>query len=221
MRWQGRRGSDNIEDRRRMGLGGAGGLGLGGVVLVLLVGYFFGIDVSPLLETARLLYEGPWVAERNAAVGAISITHTRTQVFAVAARVARLGVDLVDHDDARLDRIAERFLPGETAAIERYTERLLADGYDGLARALTGDEREAIARDDARRRARAMCFAATEAGLKALGLGLLDGGVIDSASPVRVADLDPPCFAPLPAPAEPLALVLHDVGFSILAIAYA
>lgn len=159
--------------------------------------------------------------EPGAAVGAISITHTRTQVFAVAARVARLGVDLVDHDDARLDRIAKRFLPGETAAIERYTERLLADGYDGLARALTGDERAAIARDDARRRARAMCFAATEAGLKALGLGLLDGGVIDSASPVRVADLDPPCFAPLPAPADPLALVLHDVGFSILAIAYA
>jgi allophanate hydrolase len=28
------------------------------------------IDVSPLLETARLLYEGPWVAERFAAVGA-------------------------------------------------------------------------------------------------------------------------------------------------------
>jgi allophanate hydrolase len=28
------------------------------------------IDVFPLLETARLLYEGPWVAERYAAVGA-------------------------------------------------------------------------------------------------------------------------------------------------------
>jgi predicted metalloprotease len=54
MRWQGRRGSDNIEDRRRMGLGGAGGLGLGGVVLVLLVGYFFGIDVSPLLNGTGL-----------------------------------------------------------------------------------------------------------------------------------------------------------------------
>lgn len=169
---------------------------------------------------ATLAYDGTRPV-LSAAVGAISITHTRTQVFAVAARVARLGVDLVDHDDARLDRIAERFLPGETAAIERHTERLLTDGYDGLARALTGDEHEALARDDARRRARAMCFAATEAGLKALGLGLLDGGVIDGASPVRVADLDPPCFAPLPAPAEPLALVLHDVGFSILAIAYA
>src|SRR5688572_14869604 len=28
------------------------------------------IDIAPLLETARLLYEGPWVAERYAAVGA-------------------------------------------------------------------------------------------------------------------------------------------------------
>ncbi len=28
------------------------------------------IDIFPLLETARLLYEGPWVAERYAAVGA-------------------------------------------------------------------------------------------------------------------------------------------------------
>lgn len=49
MKWQGRRGSDNIEDRRRMGAGRAGGLGLGGLLLVLAVGYFFGIDVSPLV----------------------------------------------------------------------------------------------------------------------------------------------------------------------------
>lgn len=54
MRWQGRRGSANIEDRRRMGAGRAGGLGLGGVVLVLLVGYFFGIDVTPLLNGTGL-----------------------------------------------------------------------------------------------------------------------------------------------------------------------
>lgn len=54
MRWQGRRGSANIEDRRRMSAGRAGGLGLGGVVLVLLVGYFFGIDVTPLLNGTGL-----------------------------------------------------------------------------------------------------------------------------------------------------------------------
>ncbi|SFI23532.1 KPN_02809 family neutral zinc metallopeptidase [Jannaschia pohangensis] len=55
MRWQGRRGSSNIEDRRgrsRSGgaSGGVGGLGIGGLLVVLAVGYFFGIDVSPLLQ---------------------------------------------------------------------------------------------------------------------------------------------------------------------------
>jgi len=29
------------------------------------------VDIAPLLETAKLLYQGPWVAERTAAVGAI------------------------------------------------------------------------------------------------------------------------------------------------------
>lgn len=54
MRWQGRRGSRNIEDRRGRrssgGSGGAGGLGIGGLLLVLAVGWFFGVDVSPLLS---------------------------------------------------------------------------------------------------------------------------------------------------------------------------
>ena len=54
MRWQGRRGSRNIEDRRGRRsagriAGGAGGLGIGGLLLVVAVGWFFGIDVSPLL----------------------------------------------------------------------------------------------------------------------------------------------------------------------------
>jgi predicted metalloprotease len=55
MRWQGRRGSRNIEDRRgrRSGGGvskGAGGLGIGGLLFVLVIGWVFGIDVSPLLS---------------------------------------------------------------------------------------------------------------------------------------------------------------------------
>lgn len=53
MRWQGRRGSSNIEDRRRMRSSGGGRtpqLGLVGVILVLGLGYFFGIDVTPLLQ---------------------------------------------------------------------------------------------------------------------------------------------------------------------------
>ncbi len=44
MRWQGGRRSGNIEDRRGMGAGAVGGVGVGGVVLAL-IGYFvFGID---------------------------------------------------------------------------------------------------------------------------------------------------------------------------------
>ena len=50
MKWRGRRGSQNIEDRRRMGGGGGRQLSLVGVLLVLGVGYFFGVDVTPLLQ---------------------------------------------------------------------------------------------------------------------------------------------------------------------------
>jgi uncharacterized protein len=51
MQWRGRRGSNNIEDRRSAG-GGArvGGIGGAGVIVVLLLGWFFGVDVSGLLN---------------------------------------------------------------------------------------------------------------------------------------------------------------------------
>ncbi|WP_108501667.1 neutral zinc metallopeptidase [Paracoccus indicus] len=48
MKWRGRRGSSNIEDRR--GMGRAGGIGIAGTLVVLAVGYFFGIDVTPLVQ---------------------------------------------------------------------------------------------------------------------------------------------------------------------------
>ncbi len=50
MKWQGRRGSDNIEDRRGMSAGRAGGIGGLGLVAVLIIGYALGIDVTPLLN---------------------------------------------------------------------------------------------------------------------------------------------------------------------------
>ena len=50
MKWEGRRGSDNIEDRRGASTGRAGTIGGIGVVAVLLIGYFLGIDVTPLLN---------------------------------------------------------------------------------------------------------------------------------------------------------------------------
>ncbi len=50
MEWRGRRGSRNIEDRRGMRAGGAGGIGVVGMLAVLAFGYFFGIDISPLVR---------------------------------------------------------------------------------------------------------------------------------------------------------------------------
>jgi predicted metalloprotease len=51
MEWRGRRGSRNIEDRRSQGPR-RGGAAVGGVgmIAILLIGYFLGIDVTPLLN---------------------------------------------------------------------------------------------------------------------------------------------------------------------------
>lgn len=56
MRWGGQRESSNIEDRRGMGPVGAGGIGIGGIVLVLVVSYLTGTNPLTLLnmvETAQ------------------------------------------------------------------------------------------------------------------------------------------------------------------------
>jgi predicted metalloprotease len=51
VRWQGQRESENVEDRRGMGPASiGGGLGLGGIVLVLAVSYFTGMNPLTLLE---------------------------------------------------------------------------------------------------------------------------------------------------------------------------
>src|SRR4051812_23263741 len=49
MRWEGRRESSNIEDRRGMRFGRAGGIGLGTIVLALVAAYF-GVDPSVILQ---------------------------------------------------------------------------------------------------------------------------------------------------------------------------
>ena len=50
MQWRGRRGSSNIDDRRGMGAAGAGGVGVVGMLAILAVGYFFGIDITPVVQ---------------------------------------------------------------------------------------------------------------------------------------------------------------------------
>ncbi|HEX6861029.1 MAG TPA: neutral zinc metallopeptidase [Caulobacteraceae bacterium] len=58
MRWQGGRGSGNIEDRRGLGPVGVGGMGVGGVVLAL-IGYFvFGVDPNTTTQVLGGLQGG-------------------------------------------------------------------------------------------------------------------------------------------------------------------
>ena len=61
MRWQGRRESDNVEDRRGDSTGSSGGFGGGGfrvprgkggliLLVVVLVAGYYGVDLTPLLN---------------------------------------------------------------------------------------------------------------------------------------------------------------------------
>jgi predicted metalloprotease len=63
MRWQGRQGSSNIEDRRGVRFGRAGGIGIGTIVLAL-IAIYFGQDPSVILQgvqpSAPTSEEGPY-----------------------------------------------------------------------------------------------------------------------------------------------------------------
>jgi predicted metalloprotease len=58
MRWQGRERSNNIEDRRRAGSRGVAAGGGIGLLAVLAIGYFLGVDVTPFLQQGQQSY-GP------------------------------------------------------------------------------------------------------------------------------------------------------------------
>ena len=60
MDWRGRRGSGNIEDRRGQRpvgrtAGGAGGIG---VIAIVVIGYFLGVDLTPLLDQKSVPSQG-------------------------------------------------------------------------------------------------------------------------------------------------------------------
>ena len=76
MEWRGRRGSGNIEDRRGVSGARAGSVGGLGVIAVLVIGYFLGIDVTPLLDNPGAGQGGPAVemtAEDKAAGEFVSV----------------------------------------------------------------------------------------------------------------------------------------------------
>uniref|UniRef100_UPI0035B14564 KPN_02809 family neutral zinc metallopeptidase n=1 Tax=Paenirhodobacter enshiensis TaxID=1105367 RepID=UPI0035B14564 len=86
MKWQGRRGSDNIEDRRGQGgggglrLGGAGGLG---VLAIVVAGWVFGVDLTPLLsglDEAQAPASRSQLTDRQRAAGEfVSVTLADTE----------------------------------------------------------------------------------------------------------------------------------------------
>ncbi len=98
MEWRGRRGSNNIEDRRSAGGGRGGGragsIGGVGLVVVLLLGYFLGIDVTPLLNDPGVGQGGAPVemteADRTAAEF-VSVTLADTEEVWAAVFRAQVG----------------------------------------------------------------------------------------------------------------------------------
>ncbi|MGV8986757.1 MAG: neutral zinc metallopeptidase [Cypionkella sp.] len=82
MEWRGRRQSRNIEDRRGASGGGGGrGLGVGGVglVAIVVVGWFFGVDLTPLLNGGGMQSSGPVQAPDPAASEFVGVTLADTE----------------------------------------------------------------------------------------------------------------------------------------------
>jgi hypothetical protein len=69
MQLGGQRSSGNIEDRRGMGIAGAGGLGVGGIVIAL-IAYFLGFDPSTATQVAEQITPQRESAQQAPKVGA-------------------------------------------------------------------------------------------------------------------------------------------------------
>lgn len=95
MKWQGRRGSRNIEDRRRSG-GATAGIGGVGLLIVLAIGYFAGVDVTPLLEGQGGLAPGGEVelTEADQRAGAfVSVVLADTEVIWDEVFASQVGAE--------------------------------------------------------------------------------------------------------------------------------
>ena len=91
MRWQGRRGSRNVEDRRRAA--GAPAIGGVGLVVVVLLGLFLGVDVTPLLNQGAPLGGGGGevTAADEAAAEFVSVTLADTEEVWAGIFASQLG----------------------------------------------------------------------------------------------------------------------------------
>ncbi|RPE71492.1 hypothetical protein EDD53_0611 [Pacificibacter maritimus] len=98
MKWQGRRGSRNIEDRRGRSTGArsgraSGGKAIGGVglIAVLIIGYALGIDVTPLLNEV-------------AGTSQVGSSRQSTEITAADEKAAQfVSVTLADTEDIWTD----------------------------------------------------------------------------------------------------------------------
>lgn len=88
MQWRGRRGSRNIEDRRGQRSAGGGAIRLGGgglgVVAIVVIAYFLGVDLTPLLEgtttSGPVVTQSGELSEREKAMGDfVSVTLADTE----------------------------------------------------------------------------------------------------------------------------------------------
>ncbi|WP_272007962.1 KPN_02809 family neutral zinc metallopeptidase [Roseovarius sp. ZX-A-9] len=104
MRLKGIRGSRNVEDRRRSGRRGggraAGGIGGVGLLVVLAIGYFAGIDVTPLLQ-------GAVPVEQNSAPRELSPQEEQAAQF--ASRV--LATTETVWEDVFADQLGLEYVP--------------------------------------------------------------------------------------------------------------
>ena len=112
MEWRGRRESRNVEDRRGTGAR-AGGLGIGGLLAVLAVSYFLGIDISPI-------------------VGALDHSAPTTDSGEMTAEDQQMGqfvsVVLADNED-----VWKRIRPAQAGVAYRDPKLVLFSGMVGSA----------------------------------------------------------------------------------------
>jgi len=108
MEWENTPVSSNIEDRRSDGGGGgggfslgSGGLGIGGVLIVLVISYFTGINPAILMSGAQIATGGQHQSAYNAPAST-TVTHTPDR-----------NVDLVRHVLGETEAVWKEILPAQ------------------------------------------------------------------------------------------------------------
>ena len=89
MRWEGREGSSNIEDRRGMGLPGGRGAGFGciGLVIVIVISLVTGADPRQLLSILGLVQQmAPPAAQQEAPAGQAKADDPQAQFIGVVLK---------------------------------------------------------------------------------------------------------------------------------------